>query len=294
MTAAPRWSSVWSSVRGEPDPDGPVSVSSVGSGSDAERCMVSQYTDWVPASVDLEKPSAARMYDYLLGGNHNFEEDRELVERLLRIQPEIKRAAIMNRSFLRRAVLFMIENRVRQFLDLGSGIPTVGNVHEIVQAAAPRSRVVYVDNEHVGRDEQTHQNRVAIPGHARTEKRQPAADASRYRQRAAALSKPTRPPDHHSRRVHACCPGHHRGNGADIDTARWAESAPAVTTPPWSRSSRYYRRTCSTGDSGAPATNSAWPSSPGSRRPTTTDAASSASASHPIEFETIHTAGHAA
>lgn len=89
------------------------------------------------------------MYDYLLGGNHNFAADREFIERLTKIQPEAKRVAIMNRAFLRRAVLFMIERGVRQFLDLGSGIPTVGNVHEIAEAADPRSRVVYVDNEYV-------------------------------------------------------------------------------------------------------------------------------------------------
>ena len=89
------------------------------------------------------------MYDYLLGGNHNFAVDREFMGRMMKIQPEAKRVAIMNRAFLRRAVLFMIENGVRQFLDLGSGIPTVGNVHEIAHNADPTSRVVYVDNEHV-------------------------------------------------------------------------------------------------------------------------------------------------
>jgi hypothetical protein len=110
---------------------------------------VSQQTNWVPTSVDLEKPSAARAYDYVLGGNHNFQVDREFVELLMSHQPEARRFAIMNRAFMRRAVLFMVENGIRQFLDLGSGIPTVGNVHEIAQQADPASRVVYVDNEHV-------------------------------------------------------------------------------------------------------------------------------------------------
>jgi hypothetical protein len=110
---------------------------------------VSQQINWVPTSVDLEKASAARMYDYLLGGNHNFAVDREFVEQIMRVQPEVKRFALMNRSFLRRAVLYMIDQGVRQFLDLGSGIPTVGNVHEIAHAADPDSTVVYVDNEHV-------------------------------------------------------------------------------------------------------------------------------------------------
>jgi S-adenosyl methyltransferase len=110
---------------------------------------VSQQTNWVPTSVDLEKPSAARAYDYVLGGNHNFTVDRELVHRLSAVQPEAKYFAITNRAFLRRAVLFLVDQGIRQFLDLGSGIPTVGNVHEIAQAVAPSARVVYVDNEHV-------------------------------------------------------------------------------------------------------------------------------------------------
>jgi len=111
---------------------------------------VSQQTNWVPTSVNIDKPSAARMYDYLLGGSHNFAVDREFLEKkILVIQPDAKRFAIMNRAFMRRAVLFMLDQGVRQFLDLGSGIPTVGNVHEIAQEVDPSARVVYVDNEHV-------------------------------------------------------------------------------------------------------------------------------------------------
>ena len=110
---------------------------------------MSQQTNWVPTSVDLEKASAARMYDYVLGGNHNFAVDRALASELLEVQPEVKRFVIMNRAFMRRAVLFLVEQGIRQFLDLGSGIPTVGNVHEIAQAVDPTARVVYVDNEHV-------------------------------------------------------------------------------------------------------------------------------------------------
>lgn len=110
---------------------------------------MSQQTNWVPTSVDLEKASAARMYDYVLGGNHNFAVDRALADDLLKVQPEVKRFVIMNRAFMRRAVLFLVEQGIRQFLDLGSGIPTVGNVHEIAQAVDPSTTVVYVDNEHV-------------------------------------------------------------------------------------------------------------------------------------------------
>ncbi|OLF06505.1 hypothetical protein BLA60_31560 [Actinophytocola xinjiangensis] len=110
---------------------------------------MAQQTDWVPTTVDLEKPSAARSYDYLLDGNHNFAVDRAFVEKMLAVQPEVKRFAQVNRAFLRRAVLFMLDQGIRQFLDLGSGIPTVGNVHEIAQEIDPATRVVYVDNEHV-------------------------------------------------------------------------------------------------------------------------------------------------
>ena len=104
---------------------------------------------WVPDNVDLEKPSAARIYDFLLGGGHNFAVDREIAERLLAIQPNVRDIARRNRAFLRRAVRFMVDHGVRQFLDLGSGIPTVGNVHQVAQNAAAGSRVVYVDYEEV-------------------------------------------------------------------------------------------------------------------------------------------------
>ncbi|MGH3995536.1 MAG: SAM-dependent methyltransferase, partial [Pseudonocardiaceae bacterium] len=106
-------------------------------------------TSWIPDGVDLERPSGARIYDYLLGGAHNFAHDRELAEKFLKAQPNAREIARLNRAFLRRVVLFMIDNGVRQFLDLGSGIPTVGNVHEIAHKADPSARVVYVDYEDV-------------------------------------------------------------------------------------------------------------------------------------------------
>ncbi|ONI87316.1 hypothetical protein ALI22I_23105 [Saccharothrix sp. ALI-22-I] len=104
---------------------------------------------WVPSTIDTGLPSAARIYDYLLGGGHNFAADRELAEKFLLAQPNARTIARLNRAFLRRAVLHLADAGVRQFLDLGSGIPTVGNVHEIAQRAAPESRVVYVDFEDV-------------------------------------------------------------------------------------------------------------------------------------------------
>jgi hypothetical protein len=104
---------------------------------------------WVPDDVDPNRPSAARIYDYLLGGAHNFAADREMADKLLALQPNVRAIARRNRAFLRRAVLFMLEAGTRQFLDLGSGIPTVGNVHEVAQEVVPDVRVVYVDYESV-------------------------------------------------------------------------------------------------------------------------------------------------
>jgi SAM-dependent methyltransferase len=100
---------------------------------------------WAPPDVDLDRPSAARVYDYLLGGSHNFAVDREVAEGVLRFAPDARAAAHANRAFLHRAVAYLVSAGVRQFLDLGSGIPTLGNVHEVARGAAPDARVVYVD-----------------------------------------------------------------------------------------------------------------------------------------------------
>ncbi|MDR7301125.1 SAM-dependent methyltransferase [Haloactinomyces albus] len=105
--------------------------------------------DRQPEQVDLSKPSAARVYDYFLGGSSNFAIDREFAREALQIFPGAREYARLNRMFLQRAVRFMADNGIRQFLDIGSGIPTVGAVHEVAQAAAPESRVAYVDNEAV-------------------------------------------------------------------------------------------------------------------------------------------------
>jgi hypothetical protein len=110
---------------------------------------MSERVSWVPEGVDTGRPSAARLYDYLLGGGHNFAADRALAEKFLKAQPNARTIARLNRAFLRRAVLVMIDEGIRQFLDLGSGIPTVGNVHEIARKAAPEAHVVYVDFEEV-------------------------------------------------------------------------------------------------------------------------------------------------
>ena len=92
------------------------------------------------------KPAtAARMYDYYLGGVHNFPADRAAAEKVIAAQPEARGIARTCRAFLRRSVRYLVNAGVRQFLDLGSGMPTEGNVHEIAQQAAPETRVVYVD-----------------------------------------------------------------------------------------------------------------------------------------------------
>ncbi len=96
------------------------------------------------------EPSAARMYDYLLGGYHNFEVDRMVARKAVEAMPTFPLIMRSNRAFLRRVVNFLAKERgVEQFLDIGSGIPTVGNVHEIAQRANPSTRVVYVDVEPV-------------------------------------------------------------------------------------------------------------------------------------------------
>ncbi len=100
---------------------------------------------WVPDSVQLDRPSVARIYDCLLGGHHNFEADRTVVEKLLEHLPDLRLTAQANRGFLRRAVGFLLGEGIDQFLDIGSGIPTEGNVHELAQAANRAARVVYVD-----------------------------------------------------------------------------------------------------------------------------------------------------
>ncbi|RIV38445.1 SAM-dependent methyltransferase [Micromonospora radicis] len=104
-----------------------------------------QRPDWAPETIDVERPSVARMYDYYLGGSHNFAADRAAAQAMMAAVPEAPLMAQANRAFLRRAVQFLTGAGVRQFLDIGSGIPTVGNVHEIAQRHAPDSRVVYVD-----------------------------------------------------------------------------------------------------------------------------------------------------
>lgn len=100
---------------------------------------------WVPEGLDLSKPSAARVYDYYLGGFHNFAVDREMAQQAIAMWPELPMIMRANRAFLRRAVTGLVGLGVRQFLDIGSGIPTVGSVHSVAGALASDCRTVYVD-----------------------------------------------------------------------------------------------------------------------------------------------------
>jgi SAM-dependent methyltransferase len=104
--------------------------------------------DWSPVELDTGVPHIARIYDYWLGGKDNFAADRKVAEEALAAMPSLAARARANRAFLGRAVHFLAaEAGIRQFLDIGTGLPAANNTHEVAQRAAPESRVVYVDND---------------------------------------------------------------------------------------------------------------------------------------------------
>jgi len=119
----------------------------------------------VSGDVDISRPSAARVYDYYLGGSHNFSADRDMARQAIALWPELPRIMQANRAFMRRAVRYLVGQGISQFLDIGSGIPTVGNVHEVAQAADPEARVVYVDVDPVA----VAHSRAILAGDDRTE-----------------------------------------------------------------------------------------------------------------------------
>lgn len=115
----------------------------------------------MPEDIDETVPNAARMYDYYLGGEHNFAVDRELGRQVAATFPGVHQIAMQNRDWLRRVVVDTLRAGIRQFLDIGSGVPTMGNVHEIVRAHLPegeRATVVYVDYEAVA----VHHSRLVL------------------------------------------------------------------------------------------------------------------------------------
>jgi S-adenosyl methyltransferase len=116
---------------------------------------------WAPGEIDLERPSVARVYDYYLGGSHNFAVDRQMAQRAIALMPDLPLIMQSNRAFLRRAVRYLLNVGVTQFLDIGSGIPTAGNVHDIVSETHPDAPVVYVDTDPVA----VAHSRAILAGH---------------------------------------------------------------------------------------------------------------------------------
>lgn len=103
--------------------------------------------DWTPRDIDNTTPSTARIYDYLLGGGDNYEADRTAAQRVLEALPDIRKAVRANRGFLVEAVRRASAEDIDQFIDLGTGIPTSPNVHQVAREAHPAARVIYVDND---------------------------------------------------------------------------------------------------------------------------------------------------
>jgi S-adenosyl methyltransferase len=104
--------------------------------------------DQIPPGVDPNVPTPARLYDYFLGGSNNYEVDRQLAERIRALVPEVSDSAWANRAFHQRAATWLAAQRgLDQYIDIGAGLPTQGNTHELVRALVPDARVVYVDND---------------------------------------------------------------------------------------------------------------------------------------------------
>jgi S-adenosyl methyltransferase len=132
--------------------------------------------------IDTDVPSPARIYDYWLGGSHNFAVDREVGRQAAEAMPTLRAAIMANRAFLHRMVAHLVAQcRITQFLDLGSGVPTVGNVHEIAQSIDPEVRVVYVDIDPVA---------VAHGRHLLTDNPRAVAILADLRRPASVLSHP--------------------------------------------------------------------------------------------------------
>jgi hypothetical protein len=118
---------------------------------------MTESTDWMrqdpdgeaePVDLHTDRPHPARVYDYMLGGKDNFEADRSAAELALKANPTGRAGPLENRAFMVRAVRYLAaEAGIRQFLDIGTGIPTSPNVHEIAQSIAPASRIAYADND---------------------------------------------------------------------------------------------------------------------------------------------------
>lgn len=104
---------------------------------------------WAPHGIDITVPSVSRIYDHYLGGSYNFEVDREAARKAMEFMPGLPKIMQANRAFMRRAVRYALDEGITQFLDIGSGIPTFGNVHDVAQSGGSGARVVYVDHDPV-------------------------------------------------------------------------------------------------------------------------------------------------
>jgi hypothetical protein len=113
----------------------------------AEGMATKKYEPRVPEGVDVTRPSIARIYDYLLYGKDNFAVDRAAAEKLMQSRMDPRRLSLANRGFLLRAVRFLAQQGISQYLDLGSGLPTFPSVHEVAREIIPGARVVYVDHD---------------------------------------------------------------------------------------------------------------------------------------------------
>jgi len=114
-----------------------------------QEALVAGEPNWVLPGVDTQRANVARVYDYWLGGSHNFLADQDLGRAIAAVEPNVRAIARANRAFVGRAVRYLAAAGVRQFLDIGSGIPTQRNVHEVAQQADPAARVAYVDTDPV-------------------------------------------------------------------------------------------------------------------------------------------------
>ena len=122
---------------------------------------MSSLPDWVPPDIDTKRANVARVYDYWLGGSHNLLADQDLARAIAAVEPNMRAGVRANRAFLGRAVRFLAGAGVTQFLDIGSGMPTEGSVHEIAQQASPGARVVYADVDPVA----VAHSRAILAGH---------------------------------------------------------------------------------------------------------------------------------
>jgi hypothetical protein len=101
----------------------------------------------MPPELNTEIAHSARIYDYLLGGKDNFAADRAAAEKMLKHTPSLPISMRANRRFMAKVARYLVEQGIRQFLDVGTGLPTQPNLHEVVQGVAPEAAVVYVDND---------------------------------------------------------------------------------------------------------------------------------------------------